>query len=1113
MTTNARTMKTRTRGGSILAAAAAALLLLPAPAWAAGGGGGSGGSGGGGGGAAGGSGTTTGSLYSDLIIVLRDANGAPILKKYVVPATTETAATTEYCVQPVSYEAVPGLTSSANPVDGRDVWVIPLQGEWIGSTDPLPVAEIEACDPWPQYAMFVSEVELERLNLARTADEVIAGKIADVELKLRFAEAIALESTGRISYDGSTIDASPENAAMYQSLMNTGTIPGLPKDPVDMAGPPATIGPAGDAVSNSQFDAWELAAMTIGAAASKSTPLTLDAVEYYNRIVGFPPPADPTATPPVPEYVSPWDGVSFVRSANPDNPTAQMTTGERFVDYSGFSYNRSQTFKGSVTWLDVPTLTWKVSKITDVVPFTNLSSFATIGTNTLTGVTAFAQLADDVRALCNFIPDNTFLPGFYMDVPGVDTNAAQLKAIHDPAVDLGTLPENVFQTYPFQMTASLLNPWGGTLIDTAQLRLKIDASTALESGDVTATAVADGQAVPFTVDGSGDLVGKWGPDTGFPVAKGYNVSTMFDVTVAAGAPVGAYSITLELIDVDDPAVVLAQETGTINVNANVATVLWGTPLPKLVTQGVVMQIPLRVYSPTTGTGQLALTVTGPEALAAGDVKIYGSNVIEGVTDMVPMPLTLGAGTLVGTWNAALEAGYTPVTWYITVAEGAPVGNYTFGVSLAGGNSLAAPIFVSVSAPESHGKQPPDAGEDTTAPVVTVTPVGTLGSTASFTLTANEDGVTFDCMLTTNNVAGSWESCASPKTYTGLAVGTYIFSARGTDKATNVSGVVTRSWSVTSAVPDPVDPVTPVTPVGGTTDGSQPAGVTRTGGVDRIATAIALSQERFDDSTADAAVIARSDDFADALAAVPLTEAENASLLLTGQVLDARVLTEVDRAVSDTGTVYVVGGTGALPLSVDAAIKTTGRTVVRISGADRYDTAALVARKLGNPTAILLASGRDFPDALAGGTAAAKAGGVLLLTNGSTMPDASAKYLAEHATAPVYALGGPAAGAAPSATALVGTDRYDTAVKVAKAFFTTPTGVSVASGVVFADALSGGADAAAQGWPLLITRPAAFPQVAAQYVTATPTIVHADVYGGTGAVQADVATALAGCLHG
>ena len=137
-----------------------------------------------------------------------------------------------------------------------------------------------------------------------------------------------------------------------------------------------------------------------------------------------------------------------------------MATGEQFVDYSSFTYNRSETFKGSVTWLDVPTLTWKVSKITDVVPFTNLSSLDAIGTDTLTGITAFAQLADDVRALCNFVPDNTFIPGFYMDVPGVDTYDAQVKAIHDPAVDLGTLPVNVFQTLPLPDDGIAAQPLG-----------------------------------------------------------------------------------------------------------------------------------------------------------------------------------------------------------------------------------------------------------------------------------------------------------------------------------------------------------------------------------------------------------------------------------------------------------------------------------------------------------------------------------------------------------------------------------------------------------------------------------------------------------------------------
>ena len=161
--------------------------------------------------------------------------------------------------------------------------------------------------------------------------------------------------------------------------------------------------------------------MTIGAAASKS-----DAAHPRHRRVlqpdhRLPAGGRPHATRRA-EYVSPG-----VTSSGPQTRTTRGTElagSERFVDYGGFSYNRSQTFKGSVTWLDVPTLTWKVSRITDVVPFTNLSRTAAIGTRTLTGITAFAQLADDVRALCNFIPDNTFIPGFFMDVPGVDTTAA-----------------------------------------------------------------------------------------------------------------------------------------------------------------------------------------------------------------------------------------------------------------------------------------------------------------------------------------------------------------------------------------------------------------------------------------------------------------------------------------------------------------------------------------------------------------------------------------------------------------------------------------------------------------------------------------------------------------
>lgn len=431
----------------VAAAVAATLAMLSSPALAANGSGSGGSGSGGNGGSTGGS---TGSEYSDLNLVLRAQDGTPILQKYVVPATAETAETTEYCPQPVSYSAIPGVASSTtNPVDGQQVWVVPLMGQLIGT--PGFTESTSACDPQPPYAMFVSATELARMNLVRTTDSVLVQKLADVAAKLQVANDITLGSTGRISVDGTQIDAAPENAAIYQALMTTGTIPGLP---ATLAGPPAKVPMTPPGNQNSQFDAWKLAAMAIGATADKKTPLSVDAVEYYNRIIGLP------ALYKAAAAANPSWKVNFVTSSYPGStPPADA---EQFVDYNGFTYNRSETFNGSVTWLNTATLKWTVSKILDVVPFHNLSAESANGT--LTGVLAFAQMADDVRALCDFVPDNTFIPGFYMDVPGVNSYTVQVNAITNPAVDLGIVPANVFETYPFQMTASLFNPFGSDQI-------------------------------------------------------------------------------------------------------------------------------------------------------------------------------------------------------------------------------------------------------------------------------------------------------------------------------------------------------------------------------------------------------------------------------------------------------------------------------------------------------------------------------------------------------------------------------------------------------------------------------------------------------------------------
>jgi hypothetical protein len=784
-----------------IGALAVALVAFPAGAMAAagpgggggGGGGGHGGSGGGGGG--GGAGETTGSLYSDLYVLLRAENGTPILKTYSVPAADPAdPATTERCVQPVSYERVPGVTATTNPVDGRQVWIIPLQGQWL-TTPPaggLP-AEFEACDPQPAYAMFVKEVDLERLNMTRTSDTVIASKTAAVATKLLGGTAIGLDAVGRIEIDGVPIDAAPEQAAIYQSLLKTGTIPGLP---TSMAGPPAVVGPASSSGLNSQFDAWDLAAAAIGTTAAKETPITIDTVLYYNRILGFP--AADLAFP------AGWS-VNFNRSVDPATG-AQMTSGEQFVDFSGFSYNRSKTFPGSVTWLDVGTMTWKVSRVLDLVPFTNIPA-APVADRTLTGIEAFAQMADDVRAAILFLHGNEVIPGFFMDRAGTDTTAAQQRSITDPAVSWGQLPADVFQTQPFTVAPTLFNPWGGKSIDGARVRVTIHAPAPLGAGAVSATS--NEQDVPFTSHDNGDMTGWWGPADGLSVKPGDKLTIPLTLTIGAGAPIGAYTVTLDLVSADNR--VLATDKGNLTVHGNVQTALWGAALPKLVTQGVVVKLPIKVYAPAAANAELQFSIAGPgddpstpdvvEALKAGDVSVYGeAPAASGATDMVAMPLTLVDGRLVGNWPVALAAGYTDVVWYMTIAVGAPEGGYHVEAGLAGDpNVIEADL--SVGAPESHGQQPPGAGEQT--PTVVLATDGTLGTSATFLLsteTAATD-VTFQCQLTVNGQPGLWTACTTADggraSYQGLLPGTYTFAAFAMDAEGDTSGIVRMSWTVTA----------------------------------------------------------------------------------------------------------------------------------------------------------------------------------------------------------------------------------------------------------------------------------------------------------------------------
>ena len=88
--------------------------------------------------------------------------------------------------------------------------------------------------------------------------------------------------------------------------------------------------------------------------------------------------------------------------------------------------------------------------------------------------------------------------------------------------------------------------------------------------------------------------------------------------------------------------------------------------------------------------------------------------------------------------------------------------------------------------------------DNTAPTITLTTTPSNPSssrTANFAFSADESA-TFECKLD----SGSWESCTSPKTYTGLSEGDHQFEIRATDSVGNI-GMKSYSWSI--ILPDPL----------------------------------------------------------------------------------------------------------------------------------------------------------------------------------------------------------------------------------------------------------------------------------------------------------------------
>jgi len=245
-------------------------------------------------------------------------------------------------------------------------------------------------------------------------------------------------------------------------------------------------------------------------------------------------------------------------------------------------------------------------------------------------------------------------------------------------------------------------------------------------------------------------------------------------------------------------------------------------------------------------------------------------------------------------------------------------------------------------------------------------------------------------------------------------------------------------------------------------------VKRIAGNSRYETAVKVSRSGWPFG-AETVILARGDDFADALAGVPLACQLYAPIILTPtNGADPKVIHEIGRLGAQR--VILLGGPAAISDNVKNEFENLGLTAERIQGANRYETAALIAKRMADEGAefdmAFVAVGSNFADALSASSYAAVEGQPILLTAKDSLPPATKKALADLGIENTVVCGGPAAvsesvsAQLPNARRVYGNNRYLTALEMAKEFLPESTKhVYISTGLNFPDAIAGGVLAA------------------------------------------------------
>ena len=529
--------------------------------------------------------------------------------------------------------------------------------------------------------------------------------------------------------------------------------------------------------------------------------------------------------------------------------------------------------------------------------------------------------------------------------------------------------------------------------------------------------------------------------------------------------------------------------------------------------------------PTSGTTDVDWAVTGGTADAAD----LGGSLPSG-----PTSFAAGAATSTFTVDVAGDTDLEPDETIVVMISSPTNGAMLSSTTTASATVLNDEDQVSIVADLASGQE----GTGTAAPFTfTVSRDNTIGpATVDWAVSGEVDAADFAGGLPSGTVAFADTEGMQTVTVTPTPDATVepdevmTVTLSGPSAGSTIVGAMASATVLNDDLRTPTVPSTPTeepteTPTEdpGTPEDTPPE-ADRLGGASRVETAV-LAAAASHPHGADTVVLVRADEYADALVGAPLAHMLDAPILLT----DVDALPEATAtAIDDLGaeSVVILGGELAVGPDVEQALAGQGRAVERISGPTRFETAGLVADRIGGDHAFVVEGvdddpARGWPDAVTVGHLAAHLGSPILLVSTDHLPDATIRRLGGRAGATI--VGGTASVdvlvesdirlLVETVDRVAGADRYATSALVADlglAEGLDPGEVWLARGDGWVDALSAGPAVAAAGAPFLLVAPTALADspATADWVSANAADVgRLVVLGGPTAVSEAVVEAL------